>query len=609
MKDSAVANVPDLSEIRVWYLAYGSNMSGDRFSRYIRGGRAKGSALGNQGCRDKQLPPCMTGASPVKRAVILHRLYFSHYSNFWNHGGLAFIEDQPIEGARVYCRLYSVTAQQLADLWAQENGDSISESSVLAEYESAVRSSLGAFQDKVTFVDLPKQARYGRMLCLGRERADESSPAIPLLTLTETDEMRIGARVPPNERYLANITRGILETYPDIDPETEVYEYLMSFALCNQRQARLAITEAYNMAVIDRAPAAEISEPVTPDVLVAIGKGVAPDSMEQPSAKIPTTFFEVLPTRDRTRGCGDYIVRMSESSLQNRGGYVRLTSYHEEWDEGSSDPHPISIVARLDPEPSVTCDAHCIELDHTLRQALGVAKRRRFRTMADQGTPDLPGDYVEVEDFSLPLRVRLIKWLHQILETPVLIARVQRAAHVDMELEVCRLPMDALRLLGVGSGDFAVLESEAVQEAFRVLPITTSIALERERTMMDRSHIDLRRALKLRRLGFAGQDLPAIFLDGEARERLGVGVGDPVRVRRSLIDQFWKRINTLLVPVTIGLVLGVPKLIADWDDMDASAANTILALIIIAFLSVVALVLGAFRNNVSGRLADPFEGV
>ena len=40
----------------VWYVAYGSNLSRERFCRYIRGGRPEGSERDLPGCRDTSDP-------------------------------------------------------------------------------------------------------------------------------------------------------------------------------------------------------------------------------------------------------------------------------------------------------------------------------------------------------------------------------------------------------------------------------------------------------------------------------------------------------------------------------------------------------------------------
>ena len=41
---------------RIWYVAYGSNLSRDRFSYYLRGGRPDGSERDFPGCRDSSDP-------------------------------------------------------------------------------------------------------------------------------------------------------------------------------------------------------------------------------------------------------------------------------------------------------------------------------------------------------------------------------------------------------------------------------------------------------------------------------------------------------------------------------------------------------------------------
>lgn len=98
--------------MRVWYAAYGSNMSRSRFDYYLRGGRPQGSHHTYPGCRD-DTPP--TGDVAGEIAM---ELAFGGKSQTWG-GGVAFV--RPITGERAKARLYLVTTEQFADVVAQEN--------------------------------------------------------------------------------------------------------------------------------------------------------------------------------------------------------------------------------------------------------------------------------------------------------------------------------------------------------------------------------------------------------------------------------------------------------------------------------------------------------
>ena len=95
----------------VWYVAYGSNLALDRFRCYLRGGRPSGGLREYPGCRDARDPASI---------ITLHvpgGLVFSGDSTVWG-GGMAFF-DRRAPG-RVACRAYLISAEQFADVTAQE---------------------------------------------------------------------------------------------------------------------------------------------------------------------------------------------------------------------------------------------------------------------------------------------------------------------------------------------------------------------------------------------------------------------------------------------------------------------------------------------------------
>ena len=96
---------------RVWYAAYGSNLSRERFDAYLRGGRPRGTTHDYPGCRDPSDPTYELACD------IEAELAFGGTSQTWG-GGVAFV----VPGADVVkARLYLVTLEQVADVVAQEN--------------------------------------------------------------------------------------------------------------------------------------------------------------------------------------------------------------------------------------------------------------------------------------------------------------------------------------------------------------------------------------------------------------------------------------------------------------------------------------------------------
>jgi hypothetical protein len=95
----------------VWYVAYASNLSRERFLAYLRGGQPVGSRRHYSGGRDPSQP---RGHQAIRLAG---RLGFAGTSTVWG-GGLAFLD--PEGEGEVVARAYLVTFGQFSDVVAQE---------------------------------------------------------------------------------------------------------------------------------------------------------------------------------------------------------------------------------------------------------------------------------------------------------------------------------------------------------------------------------------------------------------------------------------------------------------------------------------------------------
>lgn len=96
---------------RVWYVAYGSNLGMARFRCYLSGGQPAGGMRSYPGCRDPR-PPARADGIEVDGGLV-----FAGRSGVWG-GGMAFYDGGA--AGRVACRAYLVTADQFADVTAQE---------------------------------------------------------------------------------------------------------------------------------------------------------------------------------------------------------------------------------------------------------------------------------------------------------------------------------------------------------------------------------------------------------------------------------------------------------------------------------------------------------
>lgn len=168
----------------IWYVTYGSNLSADRFTCYLVGGRPAGGARLYTGCRDPR--------RPKKRLAIEvpGRLYFAGESAVWN-GGSAFLD--PSYDGVVAARAYLVTAGQFSDVVAQETRRPVGRDLRLGGLEQGDSLRVEALH-------------YKRLLHLGW-RDD-----IPLMTMT-SDGHDPDVWSAPAKPYLWTIGAGLRESH------------------------------------------------------------------------------------------------------------------------------------------------------------------------------------------------------------------------------------------------------------------------------------------------------------------------------------------------------------------------------------------------------------
>jgi hypothetical protein len=172
----------------VWYVSYGSNMSGARLACYIAGGRPPGGSRTNPGCRDRTLPA---------RDVLVDlpgTLYFAGESPQWG-GGVAFYDH--VEPGFTAARGYLLTAGQLADIAAQEMYRDPREDDPL---EDLVLRPLDRGRHEVG------PGRYETLVEVGRY------DGLPLLTFTSPHSLGHVQHTRPSETYLDMLRTGLRES-------------------------------------------------------------------------------------------------------------------------------------------------------------------------------------------------------------------------------------------------------------------------------------------------------------------------------------------------------------------------------------------------------------
>ncbi|OFE18832.1 hypothetical protein BA895_01235 [Humibacillus sp. DSM 29435] len=171
---------------QLWYAAYGSNLSSERFGHYLRGGRPTGASRHYSGARD--------GAEPLddRPLALPGQVYFAGESPTWG-GGIAFYD--PDAGGPAVGRVYLVTGQQFSDVASQEMRRPVGRDLPLTSL----------FRESRTAVLGP--GRYETLHVVGE--IDD----LPVVTLTASWEHRDVALSAPGAAYLRTIAAGLAEAH------------------------------------------------------------------------------------------------------------------------------------------------------------------------------------------------------------------------------------------------------------------------------------------------------------------------------------------------------------------------------------------------------------
>jgi hypothetical protein len=160
-------------------------MHAARFGIYLSGGQPPGGALVYLGCRDTREPERQV---PV---MLPGQLYFAGESKVWT-GGMAFYD--PTAAGTVPGRAYLVTAQQFADVAAQEMHREAGTDLDLTEVLARGTARLGP-------------GRYETLVRVGW--LDE----LPMLTFTAPGRVKDADLNPPSAAYLRHLAAGLVEAH------------------------------------------------------------------------------------------------------------------------------------------------------------------------------------------------------------------------------------------------------------------------------------------------------------------------------------------------------------------------------------------------------------
>lgn len=170
---------------RLWYVAYGTNLSRARFRVYLQGGRPAGGARDYPGSRDPLAPERDVSL------MIPGGIRFVGVSSVWGGGGMA-VYDARADG-EVAARAYLITAEQFVDILAQE-----------MRLEPGLDVDLAPVQETGWHTFGP-----GRYQTLGHLGIRDD---LPMLTFTSADVEGHPVN-PPSEAYLRTMAVGLRESH------------------------------------------------------------------------------------------------------------------------------------------------------------------------------------------------------------------------------------------------------------------------------------------------------------------------------------------------------------------------------------------------------------
>lgn len=197
MKSGVKEETSGVEDELVWYVAYGSNLSEERFRRYL------------DGCRDR------SDSRRWAAVMVAHRLVFARRSSPWGGGGVAFLDPLPDPTACTRGRAWLLTLEQFADILAQECGLPVG-SIAAPSFEGAVPTLEGG-----CVVAVPGHW-YGCAVPLGWR------DGWPLVTFTDEAAGDLVPN-PPGAAYRAVIAQGLIESHGLSPDEADTYIARLSF--------------------------------------------------------------------------------------------------------------------------------------------------------------------------------------------------------------------------------------------------------------------------------------------------------------------------------------------------------------------------------------------
>ena len=263
------------------------------------------------------------------------------------------------------------------------------------------------------------------------------------------------------------------------------------------------------------------------------------------------SYLKVLPTRERGNAKGDYIIRVNERTARELGFCNCI--FHR-MIRGIGFPEFIVIMNEVERREFANFGKllidnkvadKCAEVDLSLRHSVGIYRYEYARFYKAKAT----------------LGWRIKHFLANLFGIQYSICRVRRGDLPDVEKRICRAEKQVLDDIGVSNGDFCVIESvkkDSNNNAWmikslriRVLELYPYVRAKRKSLQAPSFNARFPDCADLLDMT---PDLAWIFLDEHARQFLGAKPCGAVKIRRSIVHEFKKRLSEFAFIVLITLL-------------------------------------------------------
>jgi hypothetical protein len=249
--------------------------------------------------------------------------------------------------------------------------------------------------------------------------------------------------------------------------------------------------------------------------------------------------YKLRPTRapQRRKAIDDFIVCVSPGVKRSLAlGRFALVSHESTY----CDPaRTYRIHCRVVEDAGL--DGATVRLDHSVRTALDIP----FQEYKSEKDPIFNDVTVTIAPLRVSWRVLVGNWFARLLGARYVFMRVMKADIADIERNVVRIPREAFDALAIAPTGRIVVEGvklddesrewKLVRRSMSAFRLTDDIIQRRAREAVNAPE---RYPNPTTELSAGSDDIWSIYVDQYAREKLGVGSLDPVKVRQNSHNLF-----------------------------------------------------------------------